>query len=76
MSFWDKAGNLAKGLISEIDKSLTENAAEWTAAKEKMAGKTSEELKKIIESDGFFGASRKEKAAAFKELKNRGEIPN
>lgn len=58
---------VAKELPHTIDK-MQARRAEIT---EKLQGKTDSELRSIIKSDGFFGASEDEKTIARKILKER-----
>ena len=59
MGFWETAGKIAKGAANALD----EKAHELQATKMRLESKSSEELKRLIKSDGFFGsASNTEKS--------------
>ncbi|EGF7379865.1 TPA: transposase, partial [Salmonella enterica subsp. enterica serovar Braenderup] len=50
MGFWETAGKIAKGAANALD----EKAHELQATKMRLESKSSEELKRLIKSDGFF----------------------
>lgn len=71
MGFWDTAGKIAKGAATALD----EKAHELQATKMRLESKGSEELKRLIKSEGFFGsASSTEKSMAMKILRERGDV--
>ncbi|BBJ63359.1 transposase [Enterobacter cloacae] len=71
MGFWDIAGKIVKGAANALE----EKANEMHAIKLRLESKSSEDLKRIIKSEGFFGsASNSEKSIAMKILKERGEV--
>ncbi|MCW2480435.1 transposase [Pectobacterium aroidearum] len=71
MGFWDAAGKLAK----EVAKDTLDNVREMKETHEKLDGKNSAELKKIMNDDGFFSsATDMEKRLARKILRDRGDI--
>lgn len=71
MGFWETAGKLAKGAASALD----EKANELQATKMRLESKSSEDLKSLIKSEGFFGsASNTEKSMAMKILRDRGDV--
>jgi hypothetical protein len=49
MGFWETAGKIAKGAANALD----EKAHELQATKMRLESKSSEELKRLIKSDGF-----------------------
>lgn len=61
---------LAKGAMN----SLNEYNAEMKALKLRMEAKSTEELMKIVKSEGFFGSSEKDKKMAYLVLRQRGAI--
>ncbi|EAI3906151.1 transposase [Campylobacter lari] len=70
MGFWDSVGKVAKDAAANLDA----KSKELQATKIRLENKSSNELKNIINSEGFFSAGRTEKAMAVKILKERGEI--
>ncbi|MGM3181494.1 transposase [Dickeya oryzae] len=71
MGFWETAGKLAKGAANALE----EKANEMQATKMRLESKSSEDLKRIIKSEGFFGsASSTEKSIAMKILRERGDV--
>ncbi|MBW5893287.1 MULTISPECIES: transposase [Pectobacterium] len=71
MGFWETAGKLAKGAANALE----EKSNEMQATKMRLESKSSEDLKRIIKSEGFFGsASSTEKSIAMKILRERGDI--
>ncbi|UYA59693.1 hypothetical protein NAL19_1500 [Pectobacterium sp. F1-1] len=71
MGFWETAGKLAKGAANALE----EKSNEMQATKMRLESKSSEDLKSIIKSEGFFGsASSTEKSIAMKILRERGDI--
>lgn len=71
MGFWDTAGKLAKGAANALE----EKSNELQATKMRLESKNSDELKRLIKSEGFFGsASSTEKSIAMKILRERGDI--
>lgn len=69
MGFWSEAGKFAKGAAESIEK----KSNELHALQYRLEEKSSEELKEIIKSEGFFGSSREEKSIAMKILRSRGD---
>ncbi|WP_439412013.1 transposase [Enterobacter ludwigii] len=58
MGFWEIAGKIVKGAANALE----EKANEMHAIKLRLESKSSEDLKRIIKSEGFFGsASNSEK---------------
>ena len=71
MGFWETAGKLAKGAASAME----EKADEMRATKMRLESKSSDDLKRLVKSDGFFGsASNTEKSMAMKILRERGDV--
>lgn len=71
MGFWDTVGSVAKAGMN----SLNEYNAEMQALKARFEDKSSDELRKIMKSEGgFFGHSDKERKMAYIVLKQRGEV--
>lgn len=71
MGFWETAGKLAKGAANALE----EKSNEMQATKMRLESKSSEDLKRIIKSEGFFGsASSTEKSIAMKILRERGDV--
>lgn len=71
MGFWETAGKLAKGAASAME----EKADEMRATKMRLESKSSNDLKRLVKSDGFFGsASNTEKSMAMKILRERGDV--
>lgn len=70
MGFWDTAGKVVKGVANALEK----QSNELQATKMRLESKNSDELKRLIKSEGFFGsASSTEKSIAVKILRERGE---
>ncbi|THA20649.1 transposase, partial [Histophilus somni] len=66
MGFWDTVGTLAKGAVN----SMNEYNAEFEARKKRMEAKSSDELWRIVKSDGgFFGTSQDDRKMAYYVLK-------
>lgn len=71
MGFLETAGKLAKGAANALE----EKSNEMQATKMRLESKSSEDLKRIIKSEGFFGsASSTEKSIAMKILRERGDV--
>lgn len=71
MGFWETAGKLAKGAANALE----EKSNEMQATKMRLESKSSEDLKRIIKSEGFFGSpSSTEKSIAMKILRERGDV--
>lgn len=72
MGFWEKAFQVVKDLGTSSLNTLNEQANDIRQLKEKYESMSDEELKRIVNSDGFFGKSQREKGVAFSTLKSRG----
>jgi hypothetical protein len=71
MGFWSTAGKLAKGVANALEK----QSNELQATKMRLESKSSGDLKRLIKSEGFFGAaSDTEKSMAVKILRERGDV--
>lgn len=71
MGFWSTAGKLAKGVANALEK----QSNELQATKMRLESKSSDDLKCLIKSEGFFGAaSDTEKSMAVKILRERGNV--
>ncbi|EAS9163889.1 transposase [Salmonella enterica] len=71
MGFWNTAGKLAK----EVAKDALDSAREVKATHDRLEGKSSAELRKIITDNGMFSsATETEKRLARKVLRDRGEL--
>ncbi|MFW0973822.1 transposase [Leclercia pneumoniae] len=70
MGFWKTAGQIAKGAANALEKQVNE----MQATKMRLESKNSDDLKRLIKSEGFFGSpSSIEKSVAVKILKERGD---
>ncbi|WP_308073754.1 hypothetical protein [Neisseria polysaccharea] len=69
MGFWGSAANLAKE-AGEGVKRFNERSRKL---QNEYQQKSSEKLRRVVKSEGFFGNSAQEKAIARKVLKERGE---
>lgn len=70
MGFWITAGQIAKGAANALEKQVNE----MQATKMRLESKNSDDLKRLIKSEGFFGSpSSIEKSVAVKILKERGD---
>lgn len=71
MGFLDTLGKIAKGVAESAER----QSNELRALKMRLEEKSDDELKKMIKSEGgFFGVSQKEKAVAYKILRERGVV--
>ena len=71
MGFWATAGKLAKGAANILE----DRSNELQATKMRLESKNSNELKHLINSEGFFSsASSTEKSIAMKILRERGDV--
>ena len=75
MSFWNKAFEVAKNVGTTVVTEIEKSANETREIKGKYEELDTDELIRIIHSDGFFGKSQKEKAIAFGILRSRGLDP-
>lgn len=69
MGFWDSAANLVKE-AGEGVKRFNEKSRKL---QNEYQQESSEKLRRVVKSEGFFGNSAQEKAIARKVLKERGE---
>lgn len=74
MGFWDTAGKLASTAAKLALNSMQESVERHNQLREEMGKKSSEELQRIISSEGFFSSSKEDKAHARLELKRRSEL--
>ena len=75
MGFWDKAFEVAKDIGTTVVTEIEKSANETREIKGKYEVLDTDELIKIVHSDGFFRKSQKEKAIAFGILRSRGLDP-
>lgn len=68
MSFLEKAGKVTKA----VGDAYGEQIEKMKAMRAQLEAKSDDELKKIIKSDGFFGASEQQKKIARIILRERG----
>ncbi|WP_299022663.1 hypothetical protein [uncultured Photobacterium sp.] len=76
MSFWEKAGKAALSAGKAIGEEAVRQGKEIKELKEKCESRSDRELERVLQNDGFFGASDKEKNMAGAELKRRGYSPD
>lgn len=79
MTFWEKAlkaaktiGTAAANTVTNMNAHIAEEANETREFQEKLTKMNDDELFRIINNDGVFGPSSKERGVAFSILKKRG----
>ena len=71
MGFWESAGKLAK----DVAKDALDSAKEMNETRARLEGKSSAELKTVINDNGFFSSTTDmEKRQARAILRNRGDL--
>ena len=71
MGFWESAGKLAK----DVAKDALDSAKEMNETRARLEGKSSAELKRVINDNGFFSRTTDmEKRQARAILRNRGDL--
>ena len=72
MGFWSSAFDLAKNAGTAFHNHIEQEANEIREIRDRLEQLDDKELLKILNSEGFFGKSSREKSIAFSTLKSRG----
>lgn len=76
MGFWNKAWNVAKNIGTAFANEVESSANEIREIHKKYESLSDDELLRIVNDEGVFGANRKEKGVASKVLRSRGHSLN